>query len=48
MIKEMIEDEFEKFDKNLEYTFSGEREFIDDRGKISNYDLPEPIIWFDI
>ena len=29
--------------KNLEYIFGGEREFIDDRGKISNYDLPEPI-----
>ena len=43
-IKEMIERwKFEKFDKNLEYTFSGEREFIDERGKISNYDLPEPI-----
>ena len=43
-IKEMIERwKFEKFNKNLEYTFSGEREFIDDRGKISNYDLPEPI-----
>ena len=27
----------------LEYTFKGEREFIDERGKISNYDLPEPI-----
>ena len=34
---------FEKFDKNLEYTFKGVREFIDERGKISNYDLPEPI-----
>ena len=34
---------FEKFDKNLEYTFKGKREFIDERGKISNYDLPEPI-----
>ena len=43
-IKEMIEKwSFEKFDKNLEYIFGGEREFIDDRGKISNYDLPEPI-----
>ena len=43
-IKEMIERwSFEKFDKNLEYIFGGEREFIDDRGKISNYDLPEPI-----
>ena len=34
---------FEKFDKNLEYKFKGVRDFIDDRGKISNYDLPEPI-----
>ena len=34
---------FEKFDKNLEYTFQGVRGFIDERGKISNYDLPEPI-----
>ena len=34
---------FEKFDKSLEYTFKGTREFIDERGKISNYDLPEPI-----
>ncbi len=43
-IKEMITKwSFEKFDKNLEYTFKGVREFIDDRGKISNYDLPEPI-----
>ena len=43
-IEEMINKwSFKKFDKNLEYTFSGVREFIDDRGKISNYDLPEPI-----
>jgi len=43
-IKEMITKwSFEKFDKNLEYTFKGVREFIDERGKISNYDLPEPI-----
>jgi len=43
-IKEMITKwSFEKFDKNLEYTFQGVREFIDERGKISNYDLPEPI-----
>jgi len=34
---------YEKFDKNLEYTFGGVREFIDKRGKISNFDLPEPI-----
>ena len=43
-IQEMITKwSYEKFDKNLEYTFGGVREFIDDRGKISNYDLPEPI-----
>jgi nucleoside-diphosphate-sugar epimerase/SAM-dependent methyltransferase/dTDP-4-dehydrorhamnose 3,5-epimerase-like enzyme len=43
-IKEMIEKwSFEKFDNELEYTFEGVREFIDERGKISNYDLPEPI-----
>jgi nucleoside-diphosphate-sugar epimerase/SAM-dependent methyltransferase/dTDP-4-dehydrorhamnose 3,5-epimerase-like enzyme len=43
-IKEMITKwSFEKFDKNPEYTFTGAKEFIDERGKISNYDLPEPI-----
>ena len=43
-IEEMITKwSFEKFDQNLEYTFKGAREFIDERGKISNYDLPEPI-----
>jgi len=43
-IEEMITKwSFQKFDKNLEYTFKGVREFIDERGKISNYDLPEPI-----
>jgi nucleoside-diphosphate-sugar epimerase/dTDP-4-dehydrorhamnose 3,5-epimerase-like enzyme len=43
-IQEMITKwSFEKFDQNLEYTFKGVREFIDERGKISNYDLPEPI-----
>jgi len=43
-IEEMITKwSFEKFDKNLEYTFKGVREFVDERGKISNYDLPEPI-----
>ncbi len=43
-VEEMINKwSFKKFDKNLEYTFLGEREFIDARGKISNYDLPEPI-----
>jgi nucleoside-diphosphate-sugar epimerase/dTDP-4-dehydrorhamnose 3,5-epimerase-like enzyme/SAM-dependent methyltransferase len=43
-IQEMITKwSYEKFDKNLEYTFGGVREFVDERGKISNYDLPEPI-----
>ena len=43
-IEEMITKwSFEKFDKNLEYTFKGVRDFIDERGKITNYDLPEPI-----
>ena len=43
-IEEMITKwSYEKFEKNLEYTFKGVREFIDERGKISNYDLPEPI-----
>ncbi len=43
-LKEMIEKwSYKKFDKNLEYTFKGVRDFIDERGKISNYDLPEPI-----
>ena len=32
-----------KFIKNLEYVKKGENEFIDDRGKISNYELPESI-----
>ena len=43
-LKEMIEKwSYVKFNKNLEYTFGGVRDFIDERGKISNYDLPEPI-----
>ena len=33
-----------KIDKNdLEHIFKGQKEFIDKRGKISNYELPEPI-----
>ena len=31
------------FNENLEYIKKGEKEFIDERGKISNYELPEPI-----
>ncbi len=43
-LEEMIQKwSYEKFDKNLEYTFRGVRDFIDERGKISNFDLPEPI-----
>ena len=43
-IREMITKwSYVKFDKNLEYVFKGAREFIDERGKISNYELPEPI-----
>jgi nucleoside-diphosphate-sugar epimerase/SAM-dependent methyltransferase/quercetin dioxygenase-like cupin family protein len=29
--------------EDLEYTYRGEKEYIDDRGKISNYELTEPI-----
>ena len=32
-----------KLDENLEYIKKGEKEFIDERGKISNHELPEPI-----
>ena len=43
-IEEMISKwSYEKFENNLEQTSKGVREFIDNRGKISNYDLPEPI-----
>ena len=34
---------FKKYDKDLEYKTHGEKEFIDKRGKISNYELTEPI-----
>ena len=34
---------FVKFDKDLEYKFRGEKEYIDKRGKISNYELTESI-----
>ena len=34
---------FKKFDKDLEYKTGGEKEFIDKRGKISNYELTESI-----
>jgi nucleoside-diphosphate-sugar epimerase len=43
-ISEMIKQwSFLKNDKDLEYKSKGEKEFIDKRGKISNYELTEPI-----
>jgi len=43
-VKEMIENwKFEKNKNNLEHIFKGQSEYIDFRGKISNYELPEPI-----
>ena len=43
-IKEMIEKwSYKKIDNSLEYIFRGKNEFVDERGKISNYELPEPI-----
>ncbi len=43
-LKEMIKNwSYIKFNKSLEYTYKGKREFIDYRGKISNYELTEPI-----
>ena len=43
-IREMIQ-KWSKIDLNfsIEYTKNGEKEYIDDRGKISNYELTEPI-----
>ena len=29
----------------LEYKFDGGKEFVDERGRITNYELPEPINW---
>ena len=34
---------YSKFENDLEYKSRGEKEFIDSRGKISNYELTEPI-----
>ncbi len=34
---------FKKNKKNLEYIFRGENEFQDNRGTISNFELPEPV-----
>jgi len=43
-IEEMIEKWSEKTqNSDLEYVMHGQKEFVDDRGKISNYELPEPI-----
>ncbi len=43
-IKEMIDSwSIKKLPTDLEYTITGGKEFIDERGKISNYELPEPI-----
>jgi len=43
-IKEMIENWSPRnINSNLEFIIRGEKEFIDERGKISNYELTEPI-----
>ena len=43
-VKEMVENwKFVKNENNLEHIFKGQNEYIDIRGKISNYELPEPI-----
>ena len=43
-IKEMISNWSKKdINPNLEYIINGTKEFIDERGKISNYELTEPI-----
>ena len=43
-IKEMISKwSKQNITKNLEYVKKGEKEFVDERGKISNHALPEPI-----
>ena len=43
-ISEMIQKwSFKYNDKDLEYKTRGEKEFVDARGKISNYELTEPI-----
>ena len=43
-IKEMIlKWSKQKLIKDLEHVKDGENEFIDERGKISNYELTEPI-----
>ena len=43
-IKEMISKwSKQNITKNLEHVKKGEKEFVDERGKISNHELPEPI-----
>jgi len=42
-IKEMIESWSVKKVTDLEYVITGSKDFVDGRGKISNYELPEPI-----
>jgi len=47
-IKEMIEhwsDKQEESREVLEYKFNGGKEFVDERGRITNYELPESINW---
>jgi len=34
---------FKKNTNNLEHIFKGQNQFVDSRGKISNYELPEPV-----
>ena len=43
-IKQMIDQwSFRKNNNDLEQIFSGRNKFIDSRGKIINYELPEPV-----
>lgn len=43
-IKEMISKwSVQNLNRNLEFVKKGEKEFVDDRGKISNHELPEPV-----
>ena len=46
-IKNMIDGWSDKDYSNevLEYKFSGGKEYVDDRGRITNYELPESINW---
>ena len=46
-IKNMIKGWSDKnyTDEVLEYKFSGGKEYVDERGRITNYELPEPINW---